>query len=57
MSDKLPFGWERQILEDQKVVYIDHQNKRTTYTDPRLAFAEEKLTSGDSDQKLEFRYR
>jgi hypothetical protein len=25
-----------------KVVYVDHLNQRTTFTDPRLAFAAEK---------------
>ena len=25
-----------------KVIYVDHNNQRTTFTDPRLAFAVEK---------------
>lgn len=38
----LPFGWERCVDKNTgKVIYVDHENKRTTYTDPRLAFAEE----------------
>ena len=41
MSANLPFGWERQVLEDKKIVYVDNINKRTTFTDPRLAFAKE----------------
>ena len=28
-------------MEDNKVVYVDKINKRTTFTDPRLAFAKE----------------
>ena len=28
-------------MEDKKVVYVDNINKRTTFTDPRLAFARE----------------
>jgi hypothetical protein len=27
-----------------QVLYVDHLNQRTTYTDPRLAFAAEKKT-------------
>ncbi|XP_023333454.1 WW domain-containing oxidoreductase, partial [Eurytemora carolleeae] len=52
VSDKLPFGWERQIGEDNKVIYIDHHNQRTTFTDPRLAFAVEK-----NPEKDKFRQR
>ena len=33
--------WDRKILDDNKVVYVDLLNKKTTYTDPRLAFAKE----------------
>ena len=41
VSAELPFGWERVIEQGNKVVYVDNINKRTTFTDPRLAFAKE----------------
>ncbi len=44
----MPFGWERVVTEEDKVVYVDHQTKRTTYTDPRLAFAVEIKEDGES---------
>ena len=30
-----------KILDDGKVIYVDHESQKTTYTDPRLAFAVE----------------
>lgn len=52
---KLPFGWERCIDKNtEKIIYIDHENKRTTYTDPRLAFAiEEKEHVNDYRQRYD----
>ena len=41
VSASLPFGWERIMEKGNKVVYVDNINKRTTFTDPRLAFAKE----------------
>ncbi|XP_018058915.1 PREDICTED: WW domain-containing oxidoreductase-like isoform X3 [Atta colombica] len=41
VNGDLPSGWERCISDDGKVLYIDHTNRTTTYTDPRLAFATE----------------
>ena len=61
VGENLPFGWERKILSDNKVflllpewsltillfevVYVDLVNKKTTFTDPRLAFAKETVTA------------
>ena len=61
VGENLPFGWERKILSDNKVflllpewiltillfevVYVDLVNKKTTFTDPRLAFARETVTA------------
>ena len=44
---ELPFGWERKITEDGKIFFVDHNSKKTTYTDPRLAFAVEETKSID----------
>jgi hypothetical protein len=42
-------------LSDGKVIYVDHENEKTTYTDPRLAFALE--TSEDGFDRNDFRPR
>ncbi|KAB0791400.1 hypothetical protein PPYR_03200 [Photinus pyralis] len=53
VSGELPYGWERCIDKaTQKIIYIDHENRRTTYTDPRLAFAVE-----EKDHPNDFRQR
>ncbi|CAJ0941481.1 unnamed protein product, partial [Mesorhabditis belari] len=31
----LPYAWEQAVDADGRVYYIDHLNRRTTYTDPR----------------------
>ena len=50
----LPFGWEKCVSEDEKVFYVDHANRRTTYSDPRLAFAtEEKEHPQDFRQRFD----
>ena len=35
----MPTGWEKCISDDGSVLFVDHINNITTYTDPRLAFA------------------
>ncbi|XP_014671877.1 PREDICTED: WW domain-containing oxidoreductase-like [Priapulus caudatus] len=42
---KLPYGWERKVTESNHIYYVDHINKKTTYSDPRLAFAVEDNSS------------
>ena len=32
----LPRGWEEKVMEDGKFYYINHQNKTTTWEDPRF---------------------
>ena len=43
VSGALPFGWERKVLpsDGKTVIYVNHELRKTTYTDPRLAFASE----------------
>ncbi|XP_025114959.1 WW domain-containing oxidoreductase-like [Pomacea canaliculata] len=54
VSGELPFGWERCMGEDGTVFFVDHINQKTTYTDPRLAFAEDMKTSAlDFHQKFD----
>lgn len=45
---ELPFGWEKVVDDNNKIIYVDHENHRTTYTDPRLAFAQEEKESAFS---------
>lgn len=45
---ELPFGWEKIVDDNNKILYVDHENHRTTYTDPRLAFAQEEKESAFS---------
>lgn len=55
VQGELPFGWEKCVDESTgKILYVDHENKRTTYIDPRLAFAvEEKEHPNDFRQKFD----
>ena len=54
VKGELPYGWERKVKEDGTVYFADHVNHKTTYTDPRLAFAEEvKDTPLDFRQKFD----
>jgi WW domain-containing oxidoreductase len=42
------------VSEDGKVFFVDHGNRRTTYSDPRLAFAtEEKEHVQDFRQRFD----
>ena len=45
MPAALPFGWSSQKVEG-RTVYVDSLTRRTTFTDPRLAFARESRSSG-----------
>ncbi len=50
----MPFGWEKCVDDEGKVYYKNKENGRTTYTDPRLAFAiEEKEHPGDFRQRFD----
>lgn len=52
VSGALPFGWERDFLADGKtVIYVNHELRKTTFTDPRLAFATEITESSSSPNK------
>ena len=33
----LPSGWEERVHKDGRTFFIDHNNKRTTWEDPRLS--------------------
>lgn len=51
---EMPFGWEKCVDEEGKVYYKNKETNRTTYTDPRLAFAiEEKDHPDDFRQRFD----
>lgn len=55
VSGNLPLGWEKQVEESTgKIIFIDHNNERTTYTDPRLAFAVEEIPQNISEVRQRF---
>ncbi|XP_059616886.1 WW domain-containing oxidoreductase [Phlebotomus argentipes] len=55
VAGELPMGWERKIEEKTgKVIFIDHNNKTTTYIDPRLAFAIEEVPPSISEIRQRF---
>ncbi|XP_055683892.1 WW domain-containing oxidoreductase [Lutzomyia longipalpis] len=55
VAGELPMGWERKIEEATgKVIFIDHNNKTTTYIDPRLAFAVEEVAPSVSEIRQRF---
>jgi len=50
----MPYGWERFVDEQGLVHFRDTETNRTTFTDPRLAFAmEEKEHPEDFRQRFD----
>ncbi|XP_071749487.1 WW domain-containing oxidoreductase [Lepeophtheirus salmonis] len=47
VSSHLPYGWEKKEFEG-KTVYVDHRRGKTSFIDPRLAFASEVKDSNAS---------
>ncbi|CAB4059450.1 WWOX [Lepeophtheirus salmonis] len=47
VSSHLPYGWEKKESEG-KTVYVDHRRGKTSFIDPRLAFASEVKDRGNS---------
>jgi len=39
LSSELPFGWERTEDEEGVLMFIDRVNNKSTYVDPRVAYA------------------
>lgn len=55
VAGELPYGWEKKIEDDtKKIIFIDHENRRTTYTDPRLAFAMEEVPQNIGEVRQRF---
>lgn len=54
VSGDMPFGWEKKTDEEGKTIFVNQENGRQTFTDPRLAFAvEEKLHNDDFRQRFD----
>ena len=41
VTGSLPYGWEKKVEEDGRILYINAEKNVQSFTDPRLAFAEE----------------
>lgn len=52
VSGDLPFGWEKKISDEETLLFYDRISGKTTYTDPRLAFAVE-----EKDDPMDIRQR
>lgn len=51
----MPVGWEKKIEENTgKIIFVDHQNQMTTYSDPRLAFAVEEAEQNVGEVRQRF---
>lgn len=55
VTGDLPYGWEKKIEESSgKTIFVDHEKKQTTYTDPRLAFASEEFPQNIGELRQRF---
>jgi WW domain-containing oxidoreductase len=41
VTGNLPFGWEKKVEEDGRILFINTEKNVQSFTDPRLAFAQE----------------
>lgn len=54
VSGELPFGWKKQVEADsKKIIYVNDEKKIQSFTDPRLAFAEEEQNVGPIRQRFD----
>lgn len=54
VSGDLPIGWKK-IVEgsDGKIIYVNIQKNIQSFTDPRLAYAQEELSNGPLRQRFD----
>lgn len=41
VTGELPFGWTKRVEDDGRIVFVNAEKNVQSFTDPRLAFAEE----------------
>ena len=52
VSGNLPIGWEKKVESDGRILFINAEKKIQSFTDPRLAFAQEE-TGNSLRQKFD----
>ncbi|KAK0425020.1 hypothetical protein QR680_008987 [Steinernema hermaphroditum] len=52
-TEQLPEGWEMQIAPNGRRFFIDHKNRKTTWTDPRSGKDSEKMTAARSARNVD----
>lgn len=53
VTGDLPFGWEKKVADDGRILFINAEKNVQSFTDPRLAFAQEEASSGPIRQRFD----
>lgn len=53
VSGDLPLGWLKKVDDDGKIIFLNSEKKLQSFTDPRLAFAQEEQSSGPIRQRFD----
>lgn len=53
VSGDLPFGWEKSVDDDGKILFVNAEKNVQSFTDPRLAFAQEEHSAGPIRQRFD----
>lgn len=53
VTGDLPFGWEKKVEDDGRILFINAEKQMKSFVDPRLAFAEEEKSGGPIRQRFD----
>lgn len=53
VSGDLPFGWEKKVEDDGRILFINAEKNIQSFTDPRLAFSQEEQSVGPIRQRFD----
>lgn len=53
VSGDLPFGWEKKVEDDGRILFVNAEKNVQSFTDPRLAFAQEDQAVGPLRQRFD----
>lgn len=53
VSGDLPFGWEKKVEDDGRILFTNTEKNVQSFTDPRLAFAQEEQAVGPIRQRFD----
>lgn len=56
VSGDLPYGWEKHVEADGRIIYVNSQTNFQSFTDPRLAFAQELASEVKSTDPVRQRF-